>query len=166
MPIPGWRVVSAVVSTLVFAGCGPQRPQPIAGAAGAPQVGWVIMSGDADNPNHDFVCQSNPRSECVVPVSRVDAKTYSAVYFYYHPAAVETRYTGTIQIGFFEGASASHQLRPDFTVKPKDSPAGHSVDGIVSSTPGTYAVAIDVTAAPTGSGAKQDIRERVQVIVR
>jgi hypothetical protein len=96
----------------------------------------------------------------------VDAKTYSAVYFYYHPAAVETRYTGTIQIGFFEGASASHQLRPDFTVKPKDSPAGHSVDGIVSSTPGTYAVAIDVTAAPTGSGAKQDIRERVQVIVR
>jgi hypothetical protein len=138
----------------------------VASAAGAPQVGWVIMSGDAENPNHDFICQSNPRTECVAPVSRADAKTYAAVYFYYHSAAVETRYTGTIQIGFFEGASASHQLHPDFTVKAKDSPASHSVDGIVSSTPGTYDVAIDVAATPIGSGTKQDIRERVQVIVR
>src|SRR5262245_25818493 len=166
MPTPGLKAVSAVVSSLLVAGCGPQRPQPISGAAGAPQVGWVIMSGDADNPNHDFVCQSNPRSDCVVPASRADAKTHAAVYFYYHPAAVETRYAGTIQIGFLEGASASHQLRPDFTVKPKDSPASHSIDGIVSSTPGTYAVAIDVTATPTGSGSKQDVRERVQVVVR
>ena len=166
MPIPGWKAVSAVASCAVLAGCGPQRPQPIAGSAGAPQVGWVIMSGDAENPNHDFVCQSNPRSECVVPASRVDAQVHAAVYFYYHPAAVETRYIGTIQIGFLEGASASHQLRPDFTVKPKDSPANQVVVGIVSSTPGTSAVAIDVTAAPTGSGAKQDTRERVQVIVR
>jgi len=124
------------------------------------------MSGDAENPNHDFVCQSNPRSECVMPVSRADAKIHSAVYFYYHPAAVETRYTGTIQIGFFEGASSTLQLRPDFTVKSKDSAANHSIDGIVTSTPGTYEMAIDVAATPAGSAAKQDIREKVQVIVR
>jgi hypothetical protein len=169
MPIPGWSAVSAAVavaSCLVVASCGPQRPQPVASAAGAPQAGWVIMNGDAENPNHDFVCQSNPRTECVVPVSRADAKTYAAVYFYYHPAAVETRYTGTIQIGFFEGASASHQLRPDFTVKSKDSPASHSIDGIVSSRPGTYEMTIDVTATPIGSVAKQDVQQRVQVIVR
>ena len=164
--MPGLRAVLVVGLSLALAGCGPQRPRPLAGAAGAPQVGWVIMSGDAENPNHDFVCQSNPRSDCVVPASRADAKTNAAVYFYYHPAAVETRYTGTIQIGFLEGASSSHQLRPDFTVKPKDSPGNQSVVGIVSSTPGTYALAIDVVATPTGSGAKQDIRERVQVVVR
>jgi hypothetical protein len=169
MPIRGWRAISAaagVASSLAFAGCGPQRPQPVVSATGAPQVGWVVMSGGAENPNHDFVCQSNPRSECVLPASRADEKTYAAVYFYYHSAAVDTRYTGTIQIGFFEGASASHQLRPDFTVKAKDSPASHSVDGIVSSKPGRYEIAIDVTATAAGSAAKQNVQERVQVIVR
>src|SRR5262249_45370298 len=100
MPIQGRRAVSAVVTSLLVAGCRPQRPQSLARAAGAPQVGWVIMSGDSENPNHDFVCQSNPRTDCVVPVSRADEKTHAAVYFYYHPAAVETRYAGTIQIGF------------------------------------------------------------------
>ena len=143
-----------------------QRPRPIEGTAGAPQVGWVIMSGDSENPDHDFVCQSNPRADCVLPVSKADSRTNAAVYFYYHPAAVEMRYTGTIQLGFFEGASSSHQLRPDFTVKPNDSPANQSVVGIVSSTPGTFAMTIDVVAAPTGSGAKQNIQEKVQVVVR
>jgi hypothetical protein len=143
-----------------------QRPRPVETMSGAPQVGWVIMSGDADNPDHDFICQSNPRSECVIQASRADAKTNSAVYFYYHSAAVETRYTGTIQLGFLEGESSSHQLRPDFTVKPKDSVAKQSVVGIVSSTPGTYAMAIDVVAVPTGSDTKQNIQEKVQVVVR
>ena len=166
MPKPGLSAVVVLGSFFVFAGCGARAPRPITGTPGAPQVGWVIMSGDAENPNHDFVCQSNPRSECVMPVSRADAKTHSAVYFYYHPAAVETRYAGTIQIGFFEGASSSHQMRPDFAVKAKDSAASHSITGIVTSRPGTYEMAIDVAATPTGSGAKQDIREKVQVLVR
>src|SRR5690242_1241883 len=137
MPMPRPRVVAAVLFFFASAGCGMQRPRPIEGNAGAPQVGWVIMSGDSDNPNHDFVCQSNPRSDCVIPASGDGTKTNAAVYFYYHPAAVETRYTGTIQLGFLEGASASHQLRTDFTVKPKDSAANQNVVGIVSSTPGT-----------------------------
>ena len=164
--MPRLSVFAAGVVMVAVAGCGPQRPRPVEGKAGAPQVGWVMMSGDSENPNHDFVCQSNPRSECVIPVSSGDTKTNAAVYFYYHPAAVETRYTGTIQLGFLEGNSSLHELRPDFTVKPKDSPANQSVVGIVSSRPGTYAMAIDVVAGPTGSDARQNIQDKVQVVVR
>ena len=124
------------------------------------------MSGDSENPNHDFVCQSNPRGDCVIPPSRPDAKVLSAVYFYYHPATIETKYTGSIQIGFFDGSPASHVLRPNVTVKPRESVGNQSVVGIVSSKPGAYTIAIDVAATPTGSGAKKDIREQVQVVVR
>src|SRR5437773_2770418 len=118
--------VLAVPLCLVPAGCG-QRLRPAAATGKGPQVGWVIMSGDPENPNHDFVCQSNPRSECIVPTSRPNATVMAALYFYYHPAMTETRYSGSIQIGFFAGSPASNVLRPNFTVKPQGSVGNQSV---------------------------------------
>jgi len=148
---------------LVATGCAMRVPQPIGGRTDAPRLGWVIMSGDRDNPDRDFVCQSNPRSECVAPVDRPDSRVLANVHFYYHPAAAETKYTGSIRIGFFDTA---HEIKPNVTVKPGDSPGNQSVSGFVSSKPGAYTMTIAVTATSGPSGAVTQIREEVPVTLK
>src|SRR5687767_13234074 len=78
-----------------------RMPEPAGGRTGAPRVGWVIMSGDGENPGRGFVCQSNPQSECVVPVDRPEARVLAHVHLYYHSSAMEMTYTGSVRIGFF-----------------------------------------------------------------
>jgi hypothetical protein len=126
-------------------------------------VGWVIMHGDADNPDREFVCQSNPRSECVVPVDRPDARVLAHVHFYYHAAATDTSYTGAIRIGFFD---RPHEINPNIAVKRGDSPGNQSISDFVSSKPGNHAMAIDVVATSTQTGQTQNIRDQVDVTVR
>jgi len=156
-------IVSAVILIVIAPGCARRVPERAGGPKDSPHVGWVIMSGDADNSDRDFVCQSNPRSECVVPVDRPDARVLSHVHLYYHSASAETKYTGSVRIGFFDGA---HELKPNMTVKPGDSPGNHSVSSFVSSKPGTYLMTIAVVATSVPSGAAQEIREQVPVTVR
>ena len=52
------------------------------------------MSGDRDNPDRDFICQSNPRTACEMSASRPGEQVFAHLYVYYHPAAIETLYTG------------------------------------------------------------------------
>lgn len=127
-----------------------------------PQVGWVIMSGDADNPDKDFVCQSNPRSECVVPVDRPDARVLSHVHVYYHAASIETKYTGSVRIGFFK---EPHEINPSIIMKPGESPGNQSVSDFVSSKTGSYTLSIAVVAAPQ-TGEARKISDQVSVIVK
>ena len=148
------------------AGCVRHVPEPTGVAPGAPHISWVIMSGDRDTPDQDFVCQSDPRNDCVVPVSRPDAQVFSDVHFYFHGAGPETRYTGTIQIGFFRDAGSGGPNRTDITVKKNESITNQSVTGIVTVTPGTYAIKIDLTATSAQTGQSQPIREQVSVIVK
>jgi hypothetical protein len=148
---------------LLTTGCGKRVPLPAApGPSGTPHVGWVIMVGDRDNPNREFVCQSDPRTACVLPVSRPDGQVFTDVHFYFHPAKTEATYRGTILIPFFEG-STPHELKSNVTVKQGEAIANSSVSGIVPSKPGTYPMTIDVVAE--SGGATQRIRERVPVIV-
>ena len=121
------------------------------------------MSGDADNPDRDFVCQSNPRSECVVPVDRPEARVLAHLHVYYHPASTETKDTGSIRVGFFD---APHEINPNITVKPGEPPGNQSVSNFVSMKPGGYTMSIAVMATPTQAGQTQNIREQVSVIVK
>src|SRR5262245_40373578 len=125
----------AVGIALILSACATHIPAP-AGGRGTPDVTWVIMSGDRDNPDQDFVCQSNQPGECVVPASRPDAQVFSHFHVYFHRAGSETKYTGSIQTGYFQGSPASQRMQTDTTVK-NESIVNHSVIGIVTSTPGT-----------------------------
>lgn len=156
-------IVAVCVLIVVAAGCARRIPEPVGGRTGSPHVGWVIMSGDSDNSDRDFVCQSNPRSECVIPVDGPDARVLSHVHLYYHPAAAETKYAGSILLGFF---SSPHEIKPNLTVKPGDSPGNQSVASFVSSKPGNYTMTVAVVATSVASGATQEIREQVPVTVR
>jgi hypothetical protein len=162
-----WRLCVVVLTALVPAAsvtaCAARAPEPVGGRTGAPHIGWVIMSGDADNPDRDFVCQSNPRSECVIPADRPDERVLGHVHVYYHPAATETKYAGSIRIGFFD---EPHEIIPNLTVKPGAKPGNQSVSNFVSSTSGTYTTSFAVVATSTQTGQTQNIREDLTVTVR
>ena len=104
-------VILVTAAAVLASTCGKRVPGPSGVAPGTPYVSWIIMSGDRDNPDQEFVCQSEPRTECVMPVSRPDAQVFSDVHFYYHGAGAETKYTGSIDVGFFQGSPASPSSR-------------------------------------------------------
>ena len=156
-------VVGGVLLIMLATSCARRVPEPVGGHTDAPHLGWVIMSGDRDNPDRDFVCQSNPRSECVASVDGPDARVLAHVHFYYHPTAAETKYTGSIRIGFFDTA---HEIHPNVTVKPGDPPGNQSVSDFVSTKPGAYTLTTAVVATSVLSGVVTQIREQVQVTLR
>ena len=160
------RTIVVTMAVLSAAGCGTRIPEPIGGPPGSPRVGWVIMSGDVDTPDRDYACQSIDQTPCVVPASGAGARTFGHAHFYYHPASVETKYTGSIRIGFFGGSSGPHELKPNFAVKPGERPFNQSVMDSITTKPGTYEMTIDVVATAVPTGQTQNIRDRVSVVVR
>jgi hypothetical protein len=132
--------------------------------SGTPHVTWVLMFGDRDNPDREFACQSDPRTECVVPPSRPDDQVFSDIHFYFHAAGADTRYEGTKAIGYLQGSSSAQTSRTAVTVTKDERIAHESVTGLVTSTPGTYTVTVSVTA--TIAGASQPVRETIQVVVK
>ena len=157
-------IVMAVAAACSIS-CARHVPEPAIRVPGKPYVSWVIMSGDSGNPDEDFVCQSDPRTDCIVPVSRADARVFSDVHVYYHGAGADTRYLGTMQIGFFQGSATAAKTEVDIDVKQNGSITNQSVVGIVSSTPGTYTIAFDLMAT-VDAGTGQPIRDQLKVIVR
>ena len=164
------RRYSTFVTTVVVlltSACAKRVPEPTGVAPGTPHISWVIMSGDRDNPDQDFVCQSDPRNDCVVSASRPDGQVFSDVHIYYHGAGAETKYAGSMQIGFFRGnAESSRNIQSNITVRKTESIANHSVTGIVTDTPGNYAVAFALVATSTDTGKSQPIRLQVPVVVK
>jgi hypothetical protein len=159
-------MIVATMAALLNSTCAKRVPEPAGVARGTPHISWIIMSGDSDNPDREFVCQSEPRNECVIPVSRPDEQVFSDVHFYYHGAGAETKYTGSIDIGFFQGSPGAHTVQANTTVKKTESIMPHSITGIVTSTPGTYALTFALDATVTETGKSQPIRERVSAVVK
>jgi hypothetical protein len=120
-----------------------------------------MMTGDRENPDSHYVCQSEPRTEpCVLPPSRPDHQVFAHVYFYFHPASGDATYTGKIELDFMEGAQP---LTPNVTVKASDKPAQTSVMGLVLPTPGSHQMTIALVAQ---GEQRREISERVTVDVR
>src|SRR5262245_11405898 len=164
--MPG-RILAIVLiaGCFVVSSCAKRPPAPAGLAPGTPFVSWVFMSGDRDNPDREFVCQSTPPNECVMPVSSTENRVFSDLFFYYHGAAGETKYTGSIQIGFLQGSPDAHKVAVNITAK-KGGITNMSVLDAVTSTPGTYDVTFDVLATSVESRKSQPIRDRVPVVVK
>ena len=159
-------MIAATIAAVLNSTCAKRPPEAPGVARGTPHVTWIIMSGDRDNPDQEFVCQSDLRNDCVLPVSTPDEQVFSDVHLYYHGAGAETKYTGSVDIGFFQGAPDSHKVQPTITVKKTESITNPSVTGIVTSTPGTHALTFDLVATLTDTGKSQPIRERVPAVVK
>lgn len=166
------RAAAVAITALATMRCGRvggmHVPEP-ATHGGAAHVSWIIMSGDRDNPDQDFVCQSDPRSDCMITTTRVGAPVFAAVHIYYHPAPAEISYKGSVAVGFFEGAASepqSHVASVGAIVKANGTPYHQSVTDIVTNNPGRYAMTVAVVATRTVGRSEEQIRDEVRVVVR
>lgn len=157
---------SALVITLVGASCARAIPKPAGVAPGTPSVTWVLMSGDRDNPDRDFVCQSSSSGECVVPVSRPDEQVFSDVHVYYHGVDADIRYVGSIRIGYFRRSSDAERIQTNMTLKKGESIVNQSVVGIVTDVPGAYEIAFDLSVESIPAGMNREIRQRLPIVVK
>jgi hypothetical protein len=157
------RLSAVVVVVMASLACGKRVPPPADLAPGMPYITWIVMHGDSDNPDREFACQSTPRNDCVLPVSTEAQPVFSHVYLYYHGVGQETTYAGSVQIAFFRGG-ATGGSGTNITVGRNESIANQSTIGIVTSTPGTYALKIAFEAT-TSAGTKHQISEEVSVAV-
>jgi hypothetical protein len=158
-----------IVMAMAVAACGAcaQRvPQPANAAPGMPQVTWVLMHGDRDSPDREFVCQSDPPGECVMPASRQGEEVYSDAHFYFHGTEADTPYEGSILIGPLESSGAPYRMKVMITVNKDQRIVNQSVAARVTSRPGTYDVVVDVTAKRSGSTPPRAIQFRFPVRVQ
>jgi hypothetical protein len=159
-------LIAATTLSILASACGKRVPRPANVPPDTPHVTWVLMYGDRDNPDREFACQSDPRTDCVLPVSRPDAQVFSDFHIYFHRAGGETRYEGTTNIGYLQGSSESHTSKANTTVGKNESITNQSVIGIVRSVPGTYDVTFAMTATLPGTGKTVPIRQTIQVAVK
>jgi len=164
--MPGRVFAAAMIVGLLTWSCGKRVPEQANLPPGTPHVTWVLMYGDRDNADSEFACQSDPRTDCALPASRPDAQVFSDIHFYYHGAGAETRYEGTINLGYFQGATEARTSRTNIRVKKNGSITNSSVTGIVTSTPGTYTVTLALNATVIETGKATPVRETIQVTVK
>ena len=60
-------MIATIMACVVTSTCAKRIPEPANVAPGTPHVSWVIMSGDRDNPDQDFVSQSEPGAIALYP---------------------------------------------------------------------------------------------------
>ena len=146
--------------------CAEHVPEPVLVPQGVPHISWEIQRGARDNLDQDFVCHSDPRTDCVIEVTSATEDVFATVHVYYHPAASPIRYTGSIEIGFFNGTAESHAFRPDMTVQPGGKPMGQTIADRVTKKPGVYDVRVEVVATPLDGGRSQSLRDQFRVAIK
>lgn len=156
----------ALLPLLFIAGCANRVPEPVGLQPGTPHVSWIIMTGDRNDPDQQFICQSDPRTECIVPVSRPGAQVLANVHFYYHGAGKGTTYAGSLRVGFFPGPAASQIFQANATATKAEAIVNQSVTGVVTETPGTYALSLSLTATATDTGDRRSVAAEIPVVVR
>lgn len=163
------RHEQAVLLALCGAGaaaCGGMHvPEPSPHPQDVPHISWEIETGTAADNHVAVACRSEPRTRCVVPASTVRQQSFATVHVYYHSTRSDTKYAGSVLIGFFGGPDNGHELKPALIVKANSRPISDAVTDVVTAKPGQYSVRISLLA--TGeSGRTQAIRDDIDVEVR
>ena len=158
------QLLTVVTLAICMASCAKRVPEPAGLPPGVPHVSWIIMYGDRDNADAEFACQSTGPRECVLPVSRPEARVFSDVHLYFHGVGRETTYRGTFRLEFLNGGDATqHDFTVETIVRGDREISNHAVTGIVTSKPGRYTFRVTVDAMITG--ASTPIHEDVPVQV-
>jgi len=163
---PGAQALAiAAVLMASCAACAERIPEPVV-VPTVPHVSWLVAVQTASGQERT-VCQSDPRSECVLPASTADDRTVATVHLYLHPVkSGETKYKGSMRVGFMNGAAAEpHDSKVDSTARPGDTPTNVSVTGIVTTKPGAYTITISLVAT-LASGSPLELRDTIPVTVK
>lgn len=157
------NLVALVGVGIVLGGCGTRVPEPSPHPEDVPHISWEIEIGPTGHQT--VACQSESRMPCVVLASTDRQRSFATVHVYYHSARTDTKYEGTIQVGFFVGPAETHELKPSITVKANSRPVSQAVTDFVTTTPGHYTIHIAVQAARAPEHT-ETIRDDIDVEVR
>lgn len=158
------NLLTLVLGGIVLGACGMRVPEPSPHPGDVPHISWEIEVGPSGG-SQTVICQSEERTPCVVQASTDRQRSFATVHIYYHSARTDTKYEGTIQVGFFGGPAESHELKPSITVKANSRPVSQAVTDFVTTTPGHYTIHIAVQAA-RAQGRTETIRNDIDVEVR
>ena len=149
------------IGVLGLYGCAERIPEPTV-IPNTPHISWVITT-EREQGTEQMVCQSDPRTPCVVPATTVNAKRLATFHLYLHPGASDTKYTGTMQVGFFSGTV--QQSKIDATVTAGNAPHGVSTTDIVTQRSGSYAIKLELNAVSGTPPSTQVIEDDIVVTV-
>lgn len=144
--------------------CAKHTPEPTPHPS-TPHITWSIAEGYGGEKE---VCRSTTASSCTLDMSGVaQNRRFGVFHVFLHGAATDTKYTGTVEIGFLGQPGESKHTHPIEREVPRgNNPINFSTTGIVKPA-GTYYVEISLTATPmSGAGPVVPIRDRITVDVK
>lgn len=149
---------------LAATACAKHAPEPTPHPT-TPHITWSISEGYTGEKE---LCRSTGASSCTLDMSRVaQDRRFGVFHLFLHAAAADTKYKGTVDIGFLGQPGERDHTHPfEREISRGNDPINFSTTGIVRP-PGTYYVDIALTATPVGgSGPAVPIKERIRVDVK
>ena len=156
-------VAIAAISTVLAAGCATHVPEPKP-HPDAPHITWSVAEGSNDKE----VCRSTEPASCTLTLSAEPPNRRLGVFHVFlHAGATDTKYVGTINIGFLaQDSGTQHEHKVDRVIAHDSGPVNFSSTGIVKPA-GRYYVDVNLTAtAADGSGRPLPITAHIRVDVK
>ena len=128
-----------------------------------PHISWAIAEGYIDKE----VCRSTENTTCTLNLSTQSPERRIGVFHVFlHPASVDTKYAGSVDVGFLVQSDTKHTHAIDQVVVRGSAPVNFSVAASVKPA-GTYFVNVNLTAtAADGTGSPVPITVRIRVDVK
>ena len=153
----------SILTLLAAAGCAKRVPEPSPDSS-IPHISWSIGRGQGDKE----VCRSTEAKPCILDMSDTrQTRRLGDFHLFLHPAGTDTRYVGTMDVGFFDHEGETARVHSIDRIVPRGSdPIGSSSTGIVKAA-GTYYVDVSLTATSTAAEGKSiPLKARIRVDVR
>lgn len=161
--MPRYVMVAAAMAAVLVGACATHVPEPEP-HPNAPHITWSVAEGTNDKE----VCRSTEPAPCTLTLSSEPPNNRLGVFHVFlHAGATDTKYVGTINIGFLVHDSGSqHEHKVDRVITRDSGPVNFSSTGIVKPA-GTYYVDVNLTAtAADGPGRPLPITARIRVDVK
>ena len=122
-----------------------------------------MLSSESQAGTERLVCRSDAPDPCVLTIPADRKPLLATMHVVLHPTPADTRYMGTMRVGF---GGAAYDTKVDSTVT-RGGPAGNiSVTSLLTLTPGTYRAEISLTATPKGSSAPVSLRNTITLTIQ
>ena len=122
-----------------------------------------MLSSESQGGTERLVCRSDAPDPCVLTVPADRKPLLATVHVVLHPTQADTRYTGTMRVGFRDSA---YETKVDSTVM-GGGPAGNvSVTSLLTLMPGVYTTEMSLTATQKGSSASVSLRDTITLTIQ
>ena len=150
----------------LLAGCAAGRVPERSPDPARPHVSWEIRAGGDLGDARRICASADPAPSCVLQASTDADRRLATVRVSFHPAAkAEARYLGYVEVPFVRGAGPLNTSEISLTVRDGSSPVSRSINGVVTSDPGSYSLTIALDAILTGSAEPVRIAREIPVTV-